>query len=75
MIPGRYPERPASYLLANDGQGNFSKLGSSEVDQLGMVTDAIKADLDGDQGADRSWRVDAFENFHHQRSGADKCDR
>ena len=24
LVPGRYPETPQSYILINDGKGNFS---------------------------------------------------
>ncbi|MCK8491559.1 VCBS repeat-containing protein [Spirosoma sp. RP8] len=52
MIPGQYGVNPASYLLTNDGIGNFknyTKRFLPEVDQLGMVTAATWADLNGDQ--------------------------
>ncbi len=51
IIPGRYPEIPESYLLVNDGKGNFTnqiKIIAPELENLGMVTDAIWIDLDGD---------------------------
>ncbi|QRR01783.1 VCBS repeat-containing protein [Dyadobacter sandarakinus] len=47
VIPGRYPESPASYLLINDGKGNFS-IRESPFFKVGMVTAAQWADLDGD---------------------------
>lgn len=52
VIPGRYPEIPASYLLINDGKGNFTDQVASlapELQHAGMVTDAVWADLNGDQ--------------------------
>jgi len=52
MVPGQYGINPASYLLTNDGTGNFknyTKRFLPEVDQLGMVTAATWADLNGDQ--------------------------
>ncbi|PHN01513.1 VCBS repeat-containing protein [Flavilitoribacter nigricans] len=51
VIPGRYPETPASYLLINDGSGRFTDQTEAlapELSTLGMVTDAAWADLDQD---------------------------
>nr|MBI1229558.1 RNA-binding protein [Cytophagales bacterium] len=51
VIPGRYPEVPPSYLLVNDGKGNFSdetKKYGPTFDALGLVTDAHWEDLDND---------------------------
>lgn len=51
VIPGRYPEIPRSYLLVNDGQGNFSDETQKWVpsfNSLGLVTDAEWVDLNGD---------------------------
>ncbi|MGA0556368.1 VCBS repeat-containing protein [Larkinella sp. VNQ87] len=51
LVPGQYGFNPASYLLTNDGTGNFknyTKRYLPDVDQLGMVTDASWADLNGD---------------------------
>lgn len=51
VIPGRYPETPASYLLINDGTGQFTDQTQTlapEFKELGMVTDAAWADLDQD---------------------------
>ncbi len=52
VIPGRYPETPQSYLLINDGKGNFIDQTSTmapELQHLGMITDAIWQDLNGDR--------------------------
>ncbi|WP_234735676.1 VCBS repeat-containing protein [Tellurirhabdus bombi] len=52
LIPGKYGYNPPSYLLINDGTGNFknyTKRYLPEADQLGMITDAIWADLNGDR--------------------------
>lgn len=52
VVPGRYPEIPKSYILVNDGKGKFTDETSSicpELSKLGMVTDAVWADLDGDK--------------------------
>ena len=51
LIPGQYGRNPASYLLTNDGTGNFknyTKRSLPEAAQLGMVTSATWADLNGD---------------------------
>lgn len=52
LVPGQYGRDPASYLLTNDGTGNFknyTKRVLSDVDKLGMVTGATWADLNGDK--------------------------
>jgi len=51
LIPGRYPETPRSYLLVNDGKGNYRDATDElapQLSQSGMVTDAKWADLNGD---------------------------
>ena len=55
VIPGRYPETPASYLLINDGKGNFlDKIAALApgLQNVGMVTDAVWADLNNDKQPD-----------------------
>lgn len=55
VIPGRYPETPASYLLINDGKGNFSDQTdryNKSLRKMGMVRDAGWADMNGDKKAD-----------------------
>ena len=55
VVPGRYPEKPRSYILINDGKGHFSDKTDEiqpELKNLGMVTDAVWADMDGDQTED-----------------------
>ncbi|MCF0073226.1 VCBS repeat-containing protein [Dyadobacter sp. CY261] len=47
IVPGRYPEAPASYLLVNDGKGRF-EIRESPFFKIGMVTDAQWGDLNGD---------------------------
>ncbi|MDQ3396066.1 MAG: VCBS repeat-containing protein, partial [Bacteroidota bacterium] len=48
VIPGRYPEIPQSFILINDGKGNFSEMTvrlAPEIQTIGMVTDAAWVDL------------------------------
>lgn len=51
IIPRAYGVNPKSYLLINDGQGNFrdeSARLSAEGNALGMVSDALWCDLNAD---------------------------
>lgn len=53
--PGRFPEIPRSYILINDGKGNFVDQTDKVQNSLknpGMVTDALWLDIDGDQKED-----------------------
>ncbi len=55
VIPGKYPETPDSYLLVNDGKGNFTDktpLLAPGLQHAGMVTDAIWVDLNNDKAKD-----------------------
>ena len=47
VIPGRYPETPTSFLLTNNGKGEFA-ITPAPFSKAGMVTDAQWADLDND---------------------------
>lgn len=52
VVPGRYPETPNSYILINDGKGNFKDETNAvcpAISKIGMVTDAAWADLDSDK--------------------------
>jgi len=52
LIPDQYPFAPRSYLLENQGKGNFMDVTEKLAPELlnpGMVCDAIWADIDGDQ--------------------------
>ncbi len=52
VVPGRYPEKPSSYILINNGKGIFTdetKKISPELSAIGMVTDASWVDLDNDK--------------------------
>ena len=51
VIPGRYPERPQSFILINDGSGNFSdqtEIIAPELRDFGMITDAVWTDINND---------------------------
>jgi hypothetical protein len=48
IIPGRYPEVPASRLLENDGAGTFSDVTPDSLLHTGLVTSALWSDADGD---------------------------
>ena len=55
VVPGRYPETPQSFLLINDGKGNFSDETASvvgELQEIGMVTDAVWTDMNQDAATD-----------------------
>ncbi len=57
VVPGRYPETPTSYILVNDGKaggrpGHFTDQTASVsagLQHIGMVTDAVWTDLNGDK--------------------------
>jgi hypothetical protein len=54
-IPGKYPLSPRSYLLANNGRGEFTDVTSQFCTALltpGMVTDAQFLDVNGDDFTD-----------------------
>jgi hypothetical protein len=51
VVPGRYGLDPASVLLKNDGKGHFTDVTESAapgLSTIGMVTDALWRDTDGD---------------------------
>ena len=55
VVPGRYPETPESFLLINDGKGNFENKTSALAPALqfaGMVTDAAWMDINKDKQPD-----------------------
>ena len=52
LVPGSYPKAPRSYLLENDGGGNFQDITERVNPELlnpGMVSEAIWADFNADQ--------------------------
>jgi enediyne biosynthesis protein E4 len=55
LVPRAYPETPNSYILINDGKGNFLEKTQEicpSVSKIGMVTDAIWIDLNNDKASD-----------------------
>jgi hypothetical protein len=51
VVPGRYGLDPRSALLRNDGRGHFTDVTATvapELERIGMVTDAVWRDVDGD---------------------------
>lgn len=54
LISGSYPKAPPSFLLENDGRGNFKDASGNFVNgsSLGMISDAAAADLNGDSWPD-----------------------
>ena len=54
-VPLQYGMPATSYLLENDGQGNFTDVTnriSPRLNDIGMVTDAVWADMDADDDLD-----------------------
>jgi hypothetical protein len=55
VVPWRYGTDPRSALLRNDGHGRFTDVTASvapSLETVGMVTDAVWRDVDGDARAD-----------------------
>jgi hypothetical protein len=55
VVPWKYGESPRSLLLQNDGRGRFTDVTervAPELARVGMVTDAVWQDADGDGRAD-----------------------
>jgi hypothetical protein len=55
IVPGRYPATPKSYLLINDGTGNFTdetRVLCPALDTVGLVTDGVWVDLNKDRLVD-----------------------
>ena len=54
-VPGSYGVSPNNYILQNDGNGRFRDITdqiSSELRNIGMVTDAVWRDINGDDRPD-----------------------
>lgn len=55
VVPGKYPVSPESYLLLNDGKGNFTNATGTiapDLKNIGMVTDALWMDINKDNKND-----------------------
>jgi hypothetical protein len=55
VVPGHYGIDPPSVLLENDGRGHFTDVtarAAPGLDHIGMVTDALWQDVDGDGRVD-----------------------
>ena len=55
VVPGRYGIDPSSVLLRNDGRGTFTDVTAQvapDLAHIGMVTDALWVDVDGDRRLD-----------------------
>ncbi len=55
LVPGQYPASPSSYLLINDGHGNFSDQTDQQaaaLRQAGMLTAALWLDVNQDDAPD-----------------------
>jgi hypothetical protein len=55
VVPGKYPLSPGSRILLNDGEGKFTDATASvapALENLGMVTDAVWMDINGDKKPD-----------------------
>ena len=55
VVPGKYPTAPRSYILINDGKGNFKDATKNicvSLQQIGMITDALWIDLNNDKQPD-----------------------
>lgn len=69
-VPGQYPKATRSYILENDGKGNFKDITASvnkALEYPGMVTDAIWTDFNSDSKIDlilvgEFMAIRAFEN-------------
>jgi len=51
VVPGKYPTSPESFLLLNDGKGNFTDATDAiapALKNIGMVTDALWMDINKD---------------------------
>jgi hypothetical protein len=74
VVPWRYGETPKSTLLKNDGKGHFTDVtakAAPELEHIGMVTDALWRDVDGDGRVDLvvvgEWMPITI--FHNQGGG------
>lgn len=74
ILPTQYPLSPFSYVLQNNGKGNFTDVTQSVcplLHEAGMITSAIWADFNGDKKLDLivagEWtKIRFFRNNGHQ---------
>jgi enediyne biosynthesis protein E4 len=55
IIPGRYPESPESFILTNNGKGQFTiatEIVAPGLKKTGMITDAVWLDVNRDNRKD-----------------------
>jgi hypothetical protein len=52
LTPGAYGVPPQSYLLQNDGQGNWTDVTPDKLKKAGMISDAVWSDYNGDGQTD-----------------------
>jgi len=52
VVPGNYGLPPRSFLLRNEGNGQWTDITTKEIGNAGMVSDAAWTDVDGDDDAD-----------------------
>jgi len=72
IVPGHYGLKPASALLKNEGNGHFTDVTKSvapELLDLGMVTDAVWGDINGDGKPELTivgdWMPVTFMQYEH----------
>tara|TARA_B110000444_G_scaffold82244_1_gene77723 strand:- start:5442 stop:8750 length:3309 start_codon:yes stop_codon:yes gene_type:complete len=52
MVPGNYGQIPRSFLLNNNGQGEFKDVTPSELSKVGMITSGVWSDFNQDSYPD-----------------------
>ncbi|MBK7937612.1 MAG: VCBS repeat-containing protein [Lewinellaceae bacterium] len=52
LLPGKVGQPVGGFLLLNDGKGYFNMSQQEVLKDLGLITDAVWADIDGDKDAD-----------------------
>lgn len=51
-VPGNYGLTPRSFLLKNEGNGQWTDITNNDTGPIGMVTDAVWSDVNADNWAD-----------------------
>ncbi|MGH7475842.1 MAG: VCBS repeat-containing protein [Longimicrobiales bacterium] len=78
VVPWRYGVDPVSVLLRNDGQGRFTDVTervAPELARIGMVTDAVWTDVDGDGRTDLGVAGEWLPITIFRNAGADRLER